>query len=435
VSPLDSRYWNSVSEISEYLSEYGIIKQRYFVEISYYIKLMEKLGHKVDQNVHAMTDLFDISCAEIIKDIELTTNHDVKAIEYYIQARDEIEYPQFVHFGLTSADVSSLALTLSIEMCLDLIMGPKIDEIILTLSDIGSKWRSIAMLSHTHGQPATPTTLGKEMFVFYERLSKQITVLKNIKPSTKFGGAVGNLNAHYVAYPEIDWNDFMDKFVGDFGIRRQKYTTQIEHYDTMVSKFDCMNRITGILINLCRDIWTYISMSYFGLSVKGKEVGSSTMPHKVNPIDFENAEGNLMMASSLFSFLSRKLPVSRLQRDLTDSTVSRNIGVVFGHMLVGLKSICRGLGKIRPNKTVIDIDLNNNKIVLAEAVQTILRKDGHQNAYDIIKDITRGTDLNWKNAILRLSLYAFKNNMKIKDDVMDSIRKLQVSEYIGTAAN
>ena len=204
VSPLDSRYWNSVSEISEYLSEYGIIKQRYFVEISYYIKLMEKLGHKVDQNVHAMTDLFDISCAEIIKDIELTTNHDVKAIEYYIQARDEIEYPQFVHFGLTSADVSSLALTLSIEMCLDLIMGPKIDEIILTLSDIGSKWRSIAMLSHTHGQPATPTTLGKEMFVFYERLSKQITVLKNIKPSTKFGGAVGNLNAHYVAYPEID---------------------------------------------------------------------------------------------------------------------------------------------------------------------------------------------------------------------------------------
>ena len=227
----------------------------------------------------------------------------------------------------------------------------------------------------------------------------------------------------------------MDKFVGDFGIRRQKYTTQIEHYDTMVSKFDCMNRITGILINLCRDIWTYISMSYFSLSVKGKEVGSSTMPHKVNPIDFENAEGNLMMASSLFSFLSRKLPVSRLQRDLTDSTVSRNIGVVFGHMLVGLKSICRGLGKIRPNKTVIDIDLNNNKIVLAEAVQTILRKDGHQNAYDIIKDITRGTDLNWKNAILRLSLYAFKNNMKIKDDVMDSIRKLQVSEYIGTAAN
>ena len=441
ISPLDNRYWSKVNELSNYFSEYGIIKSRFTVEILYYEYFLQVIDYNQLISHDCLKDLilkFNKNDALAIKKIEETTNHDVKAIEYYIQKNDVIEYPHLVHFGLTSADVSSLAMTHTLKSSIHSCIIPNIETMLLILEINTKSWKSIPMLGRTHGQPATPTTVGKELKVFYYRLNNQLEELSQMKFSTKFGGAVGNLNAHMVAFPDINWEDKLGKFVESFGISRQKYTTQIENYDDMSSLFNNLNRICNILIDLCRDIWSYISMNYFKLKVVKNEVGSSTMPHKVNPIDFENAEGNLMLASTLFTFLANKLPISRLQRDLSDSTVSRNIGVAFGHLLLALKSINTGLKKIYPDEEVIEYDLNKNGIVLAEALQTILRKDGNLNAYDIIKDITRGECITWENLknTFKTNLNdKYKDSLNISEQTCEIIDNLRPSNYIGNSKN
>jgi adenylosuccinate lyase len=439
ISPLDNRYWNKVKELSDYFSEYGIIKSRFAVEILYYEYLLKILDYQQLISTDCLKDLilkFNKNDALAIKKIEETTNHDVKAIEYYIQESGVIEYPHLVHFGLTSADVSSLALTNTIRNSINENIIPSIETMLLILEINTNNWKNIPMLSRTHGQPATPTTVGKELKVFYYRLNNQLEELTKIKFSTKFGGAVGNLNAHMVSFPNINWEETFNKFVKSFGISRQKYTTQIENYDDMSSLFNNLNRICNILIDLCRDIWSYISMNYFKLKVVQNEVGSSTMPHKVNPINFENAEGNLMLASTLFTFLANKLPISRLQRDLSDSTVSRNIGVAFGHLLLAIKSINIGLKKIYPDEKVIESDLNKNSIVLAEAIQTLLRKEGNSNAYDIIKDITRGENITWENLkdIFKTNLNEkYKDSLKVSEETYKIIDNLKINDYIGNS--
>lgn len=435
ISPLDNRYWNKINELSDYFSEYAIIKSRFMVEILYYEYLLKKLVCPNRENKNELEKLitnFNVEDAFEIKEIEKTTNHDIKAIEYFIQKKEIIKYPNLVHFGLTSADVSSLAFTFNVKNAVNSVINLEIEKLLLILSCSCNFWKNIPMLGKTHGQPASPTTLGKEMYVFYYRLNNQLNELNNTKFTTKFGGAVGNLNAHLVSYPNIKWDVELEKFVKSFGIERQKYTTQIENYDDLSSLFNNLNRICVILIDLCRDIWLYISMNYFSLDVLKNEVGSSTMPHKVNPINFENAEGNLLLSSSLFNFFSNKLPISRLQRDLTDSTVSRNVGVAFGHLLLGLKSLITGLKKIKPNENEINRDLNENSIVLAEALQTLLRKDGINNAYDIIKNLTRGENIKWKN-LKNLLLQNNLENVSLSNESIKIISDLDVNNYIGNS--
>jgi adenylosuccinate lyase len=436
ISPIDGRYHKNVKVVSNYFSEYALIKYRIFVEISYYITLIktlkeknEKLPIPINNGVHSMIDVFNIITsfnidnAISIKEIEKVTLHDVKAVEYFITKLECIDYPSMVHFGLTSQDINNVSLTLMVKNFIQDILTNELYTLQKLICDVSLSWLEHTIISKTHGQSASPTSLGKEFAVFLERIISQIKNLNNSIYSTKFGGAVGNFNAHLIAYPNINWLEFADNFIELIGLKRQQFTTQIEHYDELASIFNTLSRISIILIDLCRDVWLYISMGYFKLKTNPNEIGSSTMPHKVNPIDFENAEGNLMYAVSIFDFISRKLPISRLQRDLTDSTVSRNIGVPMAHMLLSIKNIIKGINKLEPNIEVIERDINNNNIVISEGIQTILRREGHLNAYEIIKDATRGKDINEMNTII--------SDLNVSDTLKEELYNINVYNYIG----
>jgi adenylosuccinate lyase len=439
ISPIDGRYARQTKELSEYFSEYALIKYRVFVEIQYFIALCnhplpQLESFEEEEHIEALDKIFenfDMPDAERIKDIEKVTNHDVKAVEYFLREKFTAlgidQYQEFIHFGLTSQDVNNTAVPLSIKHAIERIYLPNIEKVLYELEEMAEKWRDIALLARTHGQPASPTTLGKEFNVFAERLDNQIIALKKIPFTAKFGGATGNFNAHHIAYPSIDWKAFADDFVGEYlGLERQQYTTQIEHYDTMAALFHNMSRINTILIDLCRDIWTYVSMDYFKQKTKAGEVGSSAMPHKVNPIDFENAEGNLGIANAIFQHLAEKLPVSRLQRDLTDSTVLRNIGVPFAHTLIALKSIMRGLDKLLLNEQKLYDDLENNWAVVAEAIQTILRRENYPHPYEALKNLTRG-----KTSITKKDLVDFIETLDISEDVKEELRGVSPHNYVG----
>ncbi|MGZ3872612.1 MAG: adenylosuccinate lyase, partial [Mucilaginibacter sp.] len=401
ISPIDGRYRNTTAELAAYFSEYALIKYRVFVEIEYFIALCEhplpqlqKLDKNVAEKLREIYKNFDEEDAASIKLIEKTTNHDVKAVEYFIKKEfDQLgldAYKEFIHFGLTSQDINNTAIPYSFKDALTNSYYPAINELVDLLRKFAADWEQVPMLAHTHGQPASPSRLGKEIMVFVERLENQLNLLKPIPYSAKFGGATGNYNAHNIAYAHIDWKAFGNHFVNDIlGLSRSQFTTQIEHYDNFAAQCDALKRINNILIDLDRDMWTYISMNYFKQKIKAGEIGSSAMPHKVNPIDFENSEGNLGIANALFEHLAAKLPISRLQRDLTDSTVLRNIGVPMAHTLIAMKSTMKGLGKLLLNQPALNAHLEANWAVVAEAIQTVLRREGYPNPYEALKELTR----------------------------------------------
>ena len=400
ISPIDGRYHSKTVELNDFFSEFALIRYRVMVEVEYFIALCEiPLPQLEDfegdyEDLRAIYEEFQTEDAEEIKEIEKTTNHDVKAVEYYLKRQfDELgleKWKEFLHFGLTSQDINNTAVPLSMMEAHKLVVKPAIEDVIDKLKGMAKEWRDIPMLARTHGQPASPTHLGKEIYVFVERLRDQLQMLNNVPFTAKFGGATGNMNAHKVAYPDIDWPAFAKSFVEkSLHLKRQPTTTQIEHYDYMAAYFDALRRVNTILIDLSRDIWMYVSMEYFKQKIKAGEVGSSAMPHKVNPIDFENAEGNLGMANAVLTFLSSKLPISRLQRDLTDSTVTRNIGVPIAHTLIAIKSLLKGLDKLLLNEDKIRQDLQQNYAVVAEAIQTILRREQIEGAYELLKGLTR----------------------------------------------
>ncbi len=439
ISPIDGRYYRQVSELSEYYSEFALIRYRVRVEIEYFIALCElPLPQLSDFDKHLFEPLrdlyrdFSLEDAQEVKETEKTTNHDVKAVEYFIKKKfDEMEingrYKEFIHFGLTSQDINNTSIPLSLLEGIQDVYMPLLYEVINLLNDKAEEWSEVPMLAHTHGQPASPTRVGKEFEVFVVRLREQQKGLNSLPFPAKFGGATGNFNAHFVAYPEIDWNSFANDFVEDvLGLKRSYPTTQIEHYDNIAAIFDNLKRINTILIDLCRDIWTYISMEYFTQKVKEGEVGSSAMPHKVNPIDFENAEGNLGVANALCIFLSNKLPISRLQRDLTDSTVLRNIGTPLAHSIIALKSIRKGLSKIVLNEEVIECDLEDNWAVVAEGIQTILRREGYPNPYEALKELTRTG-----KHISKETISAFIETLDIPYTVKEELRAITPHNYLG----
>jgi adenylosuccinate lyase len=438
ISPIDGRYRNKTDELASYFSEYALIKYRIKVEIEYFIELcllplpqLAQFDNKYFLGMRKIYAEFTIQDAEQIKNIEKTTNHDIKAVEYFLKEKfDELgitKYKEFIHFGLTSQDINNTAVPLSLKDSFNDIYYPLITDTVSTLNNLAEQWKSVAMLSKTHGQPATPTLLGKELKVFIERLNIQINQLRSIPFSAKFGGTVGNFNAHHVAYPEVDWKKFGNHFVNDIlGLSRTQTTTQIEHYDNLGAIFDCLKRINTIIIDLNRDIWTYISMDYFKQKIKEGEVSSSTMPHKVNPIDFENSEGNLGIANAVFEHLSAKLPVSRLQRDLTDSTVLRNIGVPISHTIIALRSLNKGLGKLLLNEEVIKKDLDNNWSVVAEAIQTILRREGYPKPYEALKELTRT-----HKKITKESIHNFIDSLDIKETVKKELKNISPFNYTG----
>lgn len=438
VSPLDGRYTRATTDLRAYFSEAALMKYRVRVEIEYFIalcefglpQLPELSADQKDQLRKAYRD-FDIEDAKRVKSFEAKTNHDVKAIEYLVKehlASLGLEaHSEFVHFGLTSQDVNNTAVPLSIMEALDQTYHKTLDEVIEMLIEMGKQWKETPMLARTHGQPASPTSLGKEFMVFAERIQNQLEQLKHIPFSAKFGGATGNFNAHHVAYPDSDWISFANNFVSEkLGLVRQQTTTQIEHYDNLAALFDCLKRINTILIDLDRDIWSYISMDYFKQKIKEGEVGSSAMPHKVNPIDFENSEGNLGIANAVYEHLSIKLPISRLQRDLTDSTVLRNVGVPIGHTLIGLASLKRGLGKLLLNEQKLSDDLEDNWAVAAEAIQTILRREGYPKPYEALRDFTRTND-----AITRESLQQFIDSLNVSEEIKNELRAITPHNYTG----
>ncbi|MFI5164381.1 MAG: adenylosuccinate lyase [Bacteroidia bacterium] len=438
VSPIDGRYRAQTKELSDYFSEYALIKYRLFVEVEYFIALCElplpqlkDFGKKNYEKLRKIYMEFSQKDAEKIKKTEAITNHDVKAIEYFLKEKFESlkfsKYKEFIHFGLTSQDINNTAVPLLFKDAVNHVYLPLIQKIIFDLRRMSKEWSDVSMLARTHGQPATPTRLGKEILVFVERLEMQEKLLLVVPFSAKFGGATGNFNAHHAAYPNMNWAKFANNFVKDkLGLHRSKYTTQIEHYDNLAAQFDAMKRINTILTDLSRDIWLYVSMNYFKQKINKNEVGSSAMPHKVNPIDFENAEGNLGMANAIFEHLSAKLPVSRLQRDLTDSTVLRNIGVPFGHSLISFKSILKGFGKLIVNKEAIEEDLEDNWAVIAEAIQTILRREGYKNPYEALKEFTRTHSKLGKKEILH-----FIDSLKVDKKVKEELRKITPSNYTG----
>jgi adenylosuccinate lyase len=411
ISPIDGRYRRQVEDLAAYFSEFGLIKYRVRIEIEYFIELCElPLPQLSDFPKNLYGELrniyhnFSEENALEIKEIEKTTNHDVKAVEYFIKKRFEnfgIEkYSEFIHFGLTSQDINNTSIPLSLKEAHDSIFFPQLMAVVEQIQELAEAWKAIPMLAKTHGQPASPTRLGKEMKVFVERLVNQIGLLAAIPYSAKFGGATGNFNAHFVAYPETNWVDFGNKFVNEtLGLSRSQTTTQIEHYDNLGAYCDNIKRINTILLDFSRDVWQYVSMNYFKQKIKAGEIGSSAMPHKVNPIDFENAEGNLGIANALFEHFSAKLPISRLQRDLTDSTVLRNLGVPLAHTLIALKSLIKGIGKLELNQSAIDADLEENWAVVAEAIQTVLRREGFPKPYEALKDLTRKNDKITERAI------------------------------------
>lgn len=438
ISPVDGRYQDKVQELANFFSEFALIKYRVFVEVQYFIALCElplpQLQALQEENFSELIRIcnqFDLQQAEAIKQIEQTTNHDVKAVEYFLKGQlEKLElgkYKEFIHFGLTSQDINNTAIPLLLKDAMKQVYLPLFEKLRNRLDELARTWLNIPMLARTHGQPASPTTVGKEFKVFVQRLDTQIEQLKNIPDNAKFGGATGNMNAHFVAYPDIDWHNFANFFLRQYlGLERSYPTTQIEHYDNIASLFQAMGRINTILIDLCRDIWTYISMDYFKQKVVANEVGSSAMPHKVNPIDFENAEGNLGIANALFAHLAEKLPISRLQRDLTDSTVLRNIGVPIAHTVIAFKSVLKGLDKLVLNEHKIQEELEHNWMVIAEAIQSILRREGYPKPYEALKELTRG-----KASITHAEIREFIDNLAINNNVKEELKRITPQNYIG----
>ncbi|KAA3651569.1 MAG: adenylosuccinate lyase [Bacteroidetes bacterium] len=438
ISPIDGRYFSKVSELSKYFSEAALIKYRVRVEIEYYISLCKiplKQLETVKESHHSMLRKIYIDFSDEdalrVKEIEKITNHDVKAVEYFIKEKLENselkKQLEFIHFGLTSQDINNTAIPLSLRDAVEEVYLPELNEVISELNAFSMEWKDIPMLARTHGQPASPTRLGKEIMVYAERLKEQYNALIDTPFSAKFGGATGNFNAHFVAYPEIDWVDFSNEFVNDtLGLYRTQTTTQVEHYDNLARLFDAMKRINTILIDLNRDLWTYISMDYFKQKIKAGEIGSSAMPHKVNPIDFENSEGNLGIANALFEHLAAKLPVSRLQRDLTDSTVLRNIGVPIAHTLLSIKSMLKGFSKLLINKDKIAADLNDNWAVVAEAIQTVLRRENYDKPYEALKELTRKNE-----KITQQSIAEFIDGLAVSDRVKQELKAISPFNYTG----
>jgi adenylosuccinate lyase len=438
ISPIDGRYRNTTADLAAYFSEYALIKYRVFVEIEYFIALAEHplpqlqaFDKNLSEKLRDIYRNFSEADAESIKVIEKTTNHDVKAVEYFIKGEfDKLDleaFKEFIHFGLTSQDINNTAIPYTFKLALNNSYYPAINDLVSILKTFAADWKDIPLLAHTHGQPASPTRLGKEIEVFVERLEAQLELLKPIPNSAKFGGATGNFNAHNIAYPTIDWKAFGNNFVNNIlGLKRSQYTTQIEHYDNFAAQCDALKRVNNILIDLDRDMWTYISMNYFKQKIKAGEVGSSAMPHKVNPIDFENSEGNLGIANALFEHLAAKLPISRLQRDLTDSTVLRNIGVPLAHTLIAIKSTVRGLNKLLLNTDAINADLEANWPVVAEAIQTILRREGYPNPYEALKDLTRTNQ-----QINATTIAEFVDNLQVSDAVKEELKKITPLNYTG----
>ena len=435
ISPIDGRYRKQVSYLDEFFSEYALIKYRVLVEIEYFFFLADhkffKLAPKARLQLKKVMDDFSITDAQQIKQIESITNHDVKAVEYFLKEQLDkagiSQLKEWIHFGLTSQDINNTAIPLSWKHCMEHEYLPSVINIQNSLYQLAAQWKNIPLLARTHGQPASPTRLGKEFMVFVERLHNQVELFSSIPYAAKFGGATGNFNAHHVAFPKKNWVLLGNAFVEDvLGLQRMQFTTQIEHYDSLAAHFDSIKRINNILIDLCRDLWTYISMDYFKQKTKKGEVGSSAMPHKVNPIDFENAEGNLGMANALLEHLSAKLPVSRLQRDLTDSTVLRNIGVPVAHVAIALKSLEKGLDKLVLNEAKIKADLENNWAVVAEAIQTILRRENYPNPYEALKDLTRGKDTIDKKAI-----QDFIGSLKVSALVKKELKAITPLNYVG----
>jgi len=437
ISPVDGRYRKKVERLDEFFSEFGLIRARVMVEVEYFIALcelplpqLEGFDKKYFRKLRNIVKNFNIADAQEIKEIEKTTNHDVKAVEYFLKRRFDAmnltQFKEFIHFGLTSQDINNSAVPYTMKEANRELVVPAFEKIVSRLRELAEEWRDIPMLAHTHGQPASPTHLGKELFVFVERLENQLNELKRLPFENKFGGATGNMNAHKVAYPQFDWKAFAAKFSKKLGLKRQETTTQIEHYDTMAEYFDAIKRINTILIDLSRDIWLYISMDYFKQKIKAGEVGSSAMPHKVNPIDFENAEGNLGMANAIFEHLSRKLPISRMQRDLTDSTVTRNIGVPLAHTLIATASLSKGLDKLILNETKLCADLQNNYAVVAEAIQTILRREQVEGAYELLKDLTRTNE-----KVTRESIDAFIDQLPVSKEVKKEMHAITPENYTG----
>ena len=438
ISPVDGRYRNKAENLAAYFSEYALIKYRVQVEIEYFITLSEFLPQlhalATVENKEALRKIyreFSVEDATRIKEIESVTNHDVKAVEYFIKEKFDLlslqEYKEFIHFGLTSQDINNTSVPLSIKDALNEVYFPGLQEVIDMLKKYAEDWADVPMLAKTHGQPASPTRLGKEVMVFVYRLEQQVKLLKVTPVSAKFGGATGNFNAHHVAYPDYDWKAFGNKFVNEvLGLSREEWTTQISNYDNMAAIFDGMKRIDTILIDLCRDFWQYVSMEYFKQKIKAGEVGSSAMPHKVNPIDFENAEGNLGMANAILTHLATKLPISRLQRDLTDSTVLRNVGVPMAHIEIAFKSLTKGLGKLLLNEKALYRDLDNCWAVVAEGIQTILRREGYPKPYEALKALTRTND-----GITAESISNFIDTLQVSDAVKAELKAITPHNYTG----
>ncbi len=438
ISPIDGRYRSKTDSLAPHLSEFGLIKYRVMVEIEYLIamgktginQLKPLLSDESKQSLRNVVTNFSEADAQKIKDTEKVTNHDVKAVEYFVKEQlDSIglsDLKEFVHFGLTSQDINNTAIPYSLKVSSDEVLIPQLTSVIAAIEEKALEYKEIPLLARTHGQPASPTRLGKEFYVFVARLNEQLRQYKEIQWPAKFGGATGNFNAHAVAYPELSWDSFADAFVETLGLLRSQPTTQIEHYDNLAAKFDCLKRMNVILIDFCRDVWTYISMDYFKQQIAKNEVGSSAMPHKVNPIDFENAEGNLGFANATLQHLSEKLPISRLQRDLTDSTVLRNVGVPLSHMVIAYQSILKGLGKILLNQSKIDQDLENNWAVVAEAIQTILRREGYPNPYETLKGLTRTNEV-----INQTSIHSFIDTLEVSDEIKLEMKQITPFTYTG----
>lgn len=438
ISPVDGRYRNTTQNLSKYFSEYALIKYRVYVEIEYFIALCEAGLPGLDQfnkadydRLRIIHEQFDEGHAQEIKDTEKITNHDVKAVEYFIKKQFDLlglaSYKEFIHFGLTSQDINNTAIPYTFKLALNEVYYPEIKELIKKIKELATEWKDVPLLAHTHGQPASPTKLGKEFLVFAERLEIQLNNLERIPNSAKFGGATGNFNAHHIAYPSINWVDFSNTFVNQtLGLSRAQHTTQIEHYDQFAAQCDALKRINNIIIDLDRDIWTYISKNYFKQKIKEGEVGSSAMPHKVNPIDFENAEGNAGIANALFEFFAAKLPISRLQRDLTDSTVLRNVGVPMAHTAIAITSTLRGLNKLLLNHEAIHADLENNWAVVAEAIQTVLRREAYPNPYEALKDLTRTNQ-----KITAATMADFIDGLNVTEDIKIELKKITPFNYTG----
>ncbi len=438
IAPVDGRYRNKTQELAPFFSEFGLIYYRVLVEIEYFIALADSGIQPLNnfpkdkfEDLRAIYKNFNDADANAIKDIERVTNHDVKAVEYFIKQHFEKlglqQYLEFIHFGLTSQDINNTAIPLSIKEALDAVIYPAYEQVINKLKSLKNEWKEVSMLAKTHGQPASPTRLGKEIQVFEERLAVQINQLKNIPLSAKFGGATGNFNAHQVAYPKHDWVAFANNFVNNvLGLNRSQTTTQIEHYDNMAALCDTMKRINNIIIDLDRDFWTYISMDYFKQKLKEGEIGSSAMPHKVNPIDFENSEGNLGIANALLEHMAAKLPISRLQRDLTDSTVLRNIGLPFAHVLISLKATLVGLDKLVLNEAALENDLENNWAVVAEAIQTILRREGFEKPYEALKGLTRKNE-----KTTMASVHTFIDTLAVDETIKNELKRITPHNFTG----